>query len=86
MTPDTVQDYIVNELGMTPRHNIMSLTQAISDIAEDQDLPHEEVMKLLLANEPTSNGMSHSYGFHTRWGRFIINTIQERYYEYEGEI
>jgi len=86
MTPDTVQDYIVDELGMTPRHNIMSLTQAISDIAEDQNLPHEEVMKLLLANEPTSNGMSHSYGFHTRWGRFIINTIQERYYEYEGEI
>ena len=86
MTPDTVQDYIVDELGMTPRHNMMSLTQAISDIAEEQDLPHEEVMKLLLANEPTSNGMSHSYGFHTRWGRFIINTIQERYYEYEGEI
>tara|TARA_Y100000389_G_scaffold153180_1_gene153344 strand:+ start:163 stop:423 length:261 start_codon:yes stop_codon:yes gene_type:complete len=86
MTPDTVQDYIVDELGMTPRHNIMSLTQAISDIAEEQDLPHEEVMRLLLANEPTSNGMSHSYGFHTRWGRFIINTIQERYYEYEGEI
>ena len=86
MTPDTVQDYIVDELGMTPRHNIMSLTQAISDIAEEQDIPHEEVMKLLLANEPTSNGMSHSYGFHTRWGRFIINTIQERYYEYEGEI
>ena len=86
MTPDTVQDYIVDELGMKPRHNIMSLTQAISDIAEEQDLPHEEVMKLLLANEPTSNGMSHSYGFHTRWGRFIINETQERYYEYEGEI
>ena len=86
MTPDKVQDYIVDELGMTPRHNIMSLTQAISDIAEEQDLPHEEVMKLLLTNEPTSNGMSHSYGFHTAWGRFIINTIQERYYEYEGEI
>lgn len=86
MTPDTVQDYIVDELGMTPRHNIISLTQAISDIAEDQDLPHEEVMRLLLANEPTSNGMSHSYGFHTAWGRSIINETQERYYEYEGEI
>ncbi len=86
MTPDVVQDYIVNELDKKPRHNIMSLTQAIFDIAEEQDLPHEEVMKLLLANEPTSNGMSHSYGFHTRWGRFIINETQERYYEYEGEI
>ena len=86
MTPDTVQDYIVDELGKKPRHNIISLTQAISDVAEEQDLDHEEVMRLLLANEPTSNGMSHSYGFHTRWGRFIINEVQNRYYEYEGEI
>ena len=86
MTPDTVQDYFVDELGMTPRHNIISLTQAISDIAEEQDLDHEEVMRLLLANEPTSNGMSHSYGFHTRWGRFIINEVQNKYYDYEGEI
>ena len=53
MTPDTVQDYIVDELGKKPRHNIMSLTQAISDIAEEHALPHEEVMKLLLANAPT---------------------------------
>ena len=81
-----IKEYIVNELGCEPRHNLYSLADAITDIAEEQDLPQDEVMKLLLANEPTSNGMSHSYGFHTRWGRFIINTIQERYYEYEGEI
>ena len=86
MTPETIEDYIINELRCSPRHNVISLTEAISDIADEQDLDHEELMRLLLANEPTSNGMSHSYGFHTRWGRFIINTIQERYYEYEGEI
>ena len=86
MKAEELKDYIVDELDCQPRHNLHSLADAITDIAEEQDLPHEEVMKLLLANEPTSNGMSHSYGFHTRWGRFIINEIQERYYEYEGEI
>ena len=86
MTPETVEDYIINELHCTPRHNVISLAEAIIDIADEQDLDHEELMRLLLANEPTSNGMSHSYGFHTRWGRFIINEVQNRYYEYEGEI
>ena len=81
-----IKEYIVNELGKQPRHNLYSLADAITDIAEEQDLPQDEVMKLLLANEPTSNGMSHSYGFHTRWGRFIIEETQNRYYEYEGEI
>ena len=84
MKAETVEDYIVNELGKQPRHDLHSLADAITDIADEQDLGHEELMKLLLANEPTSNGMSHSYGFHTRWGRSIIDETQERYYEYEG--
>jgi len=86
MTPETVEDYIINELRCTPKHNVIALTEAIIDVADEQDLDYEELMKLLLANEPTSNGMSHSYGFHTRWGRFIIEETQNRYYEYEGEI
>tara|TARA_X000001382_G_scaffold38785_2_gene25908 strand:+ start:114 stop:374 length:261 start_codon:yes stop_codon:yes gene_type:complete len=85
MKAEELKDYIVDELNCQPRHNLHSLADAITDIAEEQDLPYEEVMKLLLANEPTSNGMSHSYGFHTRWGRFVINETQERYYEYEGD-
>ena len=84
MTPDTVRDYIIDELRCKPRHNVISLTHAISDIAEEQDLNEDKLMRLLLANEPM--GASHSYGFHTRWGRFIIEETQNRYYEYEGEI
>ena len=84
MKAETVEDYIVNELGKQSRHDTQALADAIVDIADEQDLGHDELMKLLLANEPTSNGMSHSYGFHTRWGRSIIDETQERYYEYEG--
>ena len=80
----TIKEYIVNELGCKPRHNLYSLADAITDIAEEQDIDEDKLMRLLLANEPV--GMSHSYGFHTRWGRFIIEETQNRYYEYEGEI
>ena len=86
MKAEELKSYIIDGLDCQPKHDLHSLAYAITDIAEEQSLPQDEVMKLLLANEPTSNGMSHSYGFHTRWGRFIINETQERYYEYEGEI
>ena len=79
-----IKEYIVNELGKQPRHNLYCLADAITDIAEEQDIDESKLMRLLLANEPV--GMSHSYGFLTRWGRFIIEETQNRYYEYEGEI
>ena len=79
----TIKEYIVNELGCEPRHNLYCLADAITDIAEEQDMNEDKLMRLLLANEPV--GMSHSYGFHTRWGRFIIEETQNRYYEYERD-
>ena len=83
MKPGELKDYIVNELGKQPRHNISSLASAITDVAEEQNMNEDKLMRLLLANEPV--GVSHSYGFHTRWGRFIIEETQNRYYEYEGD-
>ena len=82
MKAKIVEDYIVNELGKQPRHNLYSLADAITDIAEEQDIDEGKLMKLLLGNVPM-NG-THSYGFHTRYGRFLIEETQDRYYEYEG--
>ena len=84
MKAEELKSYIVDELNCQPRHDLYSLADAITDIAEEQDIDESKLMRLLLANEPV--GMSHSYGFHTRWGRFIIEETQNRYYEYEGEI
>ena len=84
MKAEELKSYIVDELNCQPRHDLYSLADAITDIAEEQDVNEDKLMRLLLANEPV--GMSHNYGFHTRWGRFIINETQNRYYEYEGEI
>tara|TARA_R100001126_G_C4751239_1_gene113152 strand:- start:219 stop:473 length:255 start_codon:yes stop_codon:yes gene_type:complete len=84
MKAEELKSYIVDELNCQPRHDLYSLADAITDIAEEQDINEDKLMRLLLANEPV--GMSHSYGFHTRWGRFIIEETQNRYYEYEGEI
>ena len=83
MKAEELKSYIVDELNCQPRHDLYSLADAITDIAEEQDMDASKLMRLLLGNEPV--GMSHSYGFHTRWGRFIIEETQNRYYEYEGD-
>ena len=48
------------------------------------DLNEYELMELLLRNKPINSLMTHSYGFHTRTGREIINKLKEKYYEYES--
>ena len=45
-----IKEYIVNELGKQPRHNLYSLADAITDIAEEQDIDESKLMRLLLAN------------------------------------
>ena len=43
-----------------------------------------ELMELLLDNRPITALYTHSYGFHTANGRGIINSLKEKYYEYES--
>ena len=84
MTGEQVREYIENELGCEPVHDVDALASAIEEMS--QQLAHDEceLMWLLLENRPINNLMTHSYGFHTANGRYIIETIKEKYYEYEN--
>ena len=84
MTGEQVREYIENELGCEPVHEVDALANAITEIS--QQLAHDEceLMWLLLENRPINSLMTHSYGFHTANGRFIIERIKENYYEYES--
>jgi len=42
-----------------------------------------DLMKLLFFNDPIPSLHTHSYGFHTRTGRNIIETLKMKYYEYK---
>ena len=84
MTRQQVEKYIMRDLGMIPRHDCEALAQAITEMS--QQLVHDEceLMYLLLENRPIDVLHTHSYGFHTANGRHIIETIKEKYYEYEN--
>ena len=84
MTGLQVEKYIRKDLGMTPRHDCHALAQAITDMAAELEYDESELLFLLLENRPIDDLHTHSYGFHTANGRHIIETIKEKYYEYES--
>ena len=83
MTGEQIRKYIENELGCEPVHNVDALACAIEDMAEELGHDECELLYLLLENRPIGTLHTHSYTFHTANGRYIIETLKEKYYEYE---
>ena len=84
MTGKQVEGYIKYTLQMTPRHDCDALAQAVTDMTDELDYDESELLYLLLENRPIVDLHTHSYGFHTANGRHIIQTLQNKYYEYES--
>ena len=82
MTATQIKTYLENEYGEC-KHDAYAMAEAINYIAEDLEHNNEwDLFHLLVENKPINRLMTHSYGFHTANGRHIIESIQEKYYEY----
>ena len=81
MTSKQIKDYIENELQSTPRHNLSALAKAITKASKQFDQDEFDMLHLLLENKPIG-GYTHSYGFHTAYGRELIETMSNNYYKY----
>ena len=73
MTSKDIQDYIEVDLGREMRHDPEMLLEATQETASTFDLDERKVLRLVLANEPILG--THSYGFHTAYGRAIIENF-----------
>ena len=82
MTKDQVEMYIRTDLDSTPRHNCEALASAINEVAEEVKHDGYALMELLLCNTPIPELHTHSYGFHTREGRGLIESMQDAYNTY----
>ena len=69
MTSKDIQDYIEIDLGRDLRHDTEMLLEATQETASTFDLNEWKVLRFMLANEPMLG--THSYGFHTQYGRAI---------------
>ena len=81
MTENAIKNYFEYDLEMEPRHCTKALAIAITRMAEKLDYNENELLWLLVENRPIDALHTHSYGFHTRNGRHIIETMKEYYYE-----
>ena len=80
MTGEQIENYIINELDSTPRHNCEALAEAINHIANEVEYDSFALMQLLLENKPIDALWTHSYGFQTANGRSLIERMKETYY------
>ena len=82
MTKKQVETYIRVDLDSTPRHDCKALASAINEVAEEVGHDSYALMELLLCNTPIPSLYTHSYGFHTRNGRGLIEAMQDAYNTY----
>ena len=84
MTATEITNYLCNKYGEC-RHDAHAMAKAINQIKEDMDYENGwALFHLLVENKPILSLNTHSYGFHTRNGRGIIERIKSYYHEYEG--
>jgi len=81
MTGEQIEKYIREELNSEPRHNCIALAEAINHVSNEVEYDSFALMQLLLENKPIDALHTHSYGFHTRNGRSLIEAMQNTYYE-----
>jgi hypothetical protein len=84
MTGKEVEDYIKNELGHEPRHDVDAIADAASEVAYrySSSTTAEQVVEFMLADKPIPTLFTHSYGFHTRSGRGLRELFTENYNSY----
>ena len=79
MTKNQIETYIRVDLDSTPRHNCEALALAINEVADKLEHDSYALMELLLSNTPIVELHTHSYGFHTRNGRGLIESMRTAY-------
>ena len=69
MTSKEIKNYIEKDLGCCVRHDLNMVLEAVQETANAFELDEWSLLRFMLANEPMAG--THSYGFHTRYGRAI---------------
>jgi hypothetical protein len=65
--------------GYEPRHKFDGLKAACNKLSKEEKIDARDLFHLLIENRPIG-GITHSYGFHTGTGRYLIDTLSSYYY------
>ena len=82
MSYRTSDDFIHCPKAIAAACNDIANEYADTDFAKGADAL--DYLRLLFFNDPIKGMFTHSYGFHTRTGRAIIEQLKSRYYEHKS--
>ena len=91
LTSKKVKEYFAwrcaDELRHCPECIALACNDMVKEYANNDFAKAAEAMdylRLLFFNDPIKGMFTHSYGFHTRTGRNIIETLKQFYYEHKS--
>ena len=90
LTSKQVKQYMMWRADEELMHCPEAIAAACNDMYEEHKhnsflkVTAKDFMKLLFFNDPIVGMNTHNYGFHTAYGRHLINTLQNKYYEYKS--
>ena len=88
LTSKQVEKYMLWRTEEELRHCPDCIAAACNDVYEEYKhndflkVTAKDFMKLLFFNDPIVGMNTHNYGFNTAYGRHIIETLKEKYYEH----
>ncbi len=68
--------------GYTSRHSFNGLKHAANKVSEEIGLDPYDILLLVIEDKPIEGGYTHYYGFHTDFGRHLIESFSEYYYSF----
>ena len=77
LTVKSIDNYLTENYGGA-RHCVKTLKKTCDVIAKEYEHTPLDIFYLIIENQPLTG--THSYGFHTRYGRNIIDTFKNTYY------
>ena len=85
MDAKQIETYLISNYGEI-RQNAEQMAKAIRQTANKYEINKRALFYMIVENEPI-NAFTHSYGFQTRYGREIINTFNDYYFnsDYQSE-
>tara|TARA_R100000231_G_scaffold101134_1_gene75338 strand:- start:549 stop:830 length:282 start_codon:yes stop_codon:yes gene_type:complete len=89
ITEQQVEEYMSIRTDESLRHCPEAISEACNEVLDifketNETLTAKDLLRLLFFNDPIPSLHTHNYGFHTATGRHIIETLKEKYYEYES--
>ena len=83
MNAKQIQTYLISNYGEI-RHDAEQMAKAIEQTANEHEINKRALFLMIVENEPI-NALTHSYGFQTRYGREIINTFNDYYFNSDNQ-